>query len=44
MSIKEACTSEDKEKVEKIQKTIDDIIFEAFNFRTGRERENRKIV
>ena len=43
MSIKEACTSEDKEKVEKIQKTIDDIIFEAFNLEQGEKEKIEKL-
>ena len=43
MSIKEACTSEDKEKVEKIQKTIDDMIFEAFNLEQGEKEKIEKL-
>ena len=43
MSIKEACTSEDKEKIEKIQKTIDDIIFEAFNLEQGEKEKIEKL-
>lgn len=43
MSIKEACTSEDKKKVEKIQKTIDDIIFEAFNLEQGEKEKIEKL-
>lgn len=43
MSIKEACTSEDKKKVEKIQKTIDDIIFEAFNLERGEKEKIEKL-
>lgn len=43
MSIKEACTSEDKEKVEKIQKTMDDIIFEAFNLEQGEKEKIEKL-